>query len=318
MRSFVLACAPVALCLLACSDDDATGSGGSPTSSATTVNPTVGSTTTSSSMSTSSTGTGGEGGAAPLDVTIQFRAVVGDEDLACETDYPGLGAEGGTTQVSDFRFYVHDVRLVTSDDTEVPVELEQDGTWQVDNVALVDFENAAGACAGGTTQTRDVITGTVPAGDYTGIRFRVGVPAELNHEDVTTSPSPLNLTALFWSWGMGHIHLSAVTSTTNGGPANQHFVHLGSTGCTGDPEQGQMVTCTTPNRPEFSFDGFNPATSVIVADLAELVAASNLATEIGCHSFPDTPACTEPFDRLGIDYATGQMTPATQVFFRVE
>lgn len=316
MRSFVLAfSASTALLLAACSDDDGTGSGGSPTSSATTVNPTVGST---SSATSTSTGTGGEGGAPSLDVTLQFRAAVGAEDLACNTDYPGIGAEGGTTQVSDFRFYVHDVRLVTSDDTEVPVQLEQDGIWQVENVALLDFENASGACAGGTTEMRDIVTGTVPAGDYTGLRFRVGVPAELNHEDVTTSPSPLNLTALFWSWGMGHLHLAAATSTADGGPANQHFVHLGSTGCTGDPEQGQMVTCTNPNRPEFSFDGFDPGTGVVVADLAELVEASNLLTEVGCHSFPNTAACLEPFDRLGIDYETGGMTPDTQVFFRAE
>lgn len=317
MRSLVLACVPFAVHLVACGDDT-TGTGGAPTSSATSVHPTI-SSTSSSSISTGMDGGGGAGGEAPLDLTIQFQGAFGTEQAACGTSYPGAGLDTGTTELSDFRIYVHDVRLVrASDDEEVPVELEQDGVWQVETVALIDFEDATGACAGGTAQTRTVITGTVPPGDYDGIKFRVGVPVELNHEDVTTSPSPLNLTALFWSWGMGHIHLAAVTSSANGGPANQHFVHLGSTGCTGDPEMGQMVTCTNPNRPEITLDGFDPVTGVVVADLQELLAGSHLATEIGCHSFPGTPACVEPFDRLGIDYATGTMTPETQVFFRVE
>jgi uncharacterized repeat protein (TIGR04052 family) len=317
MRFLVAACLPFLVASVACGDDSS-GSGGDPTSSATNVSPVVSSSSASTTGSSGGGGEGGGGGGAPVDVTIQFEAVVGQEALACGTTYTGVGAEGGDTQISDFRFYVHDVRLVTSADVEVPLTLEQDGVWQVENVALVDFEDATGACQGGTTPTRTVVTGTVPAGEYDGIRFRVGVPAELNHEDVTASPSPLNLTALFWSWGFGHIHLSAVTSTADGGEPNQHFVHLGSTGCTGNPEMGEEVMCTSPNRPELAFDGFDPATSVIVADLSELVATSNLLTEIGCHSFPGTPACTSPFANLGIDYDTGGMTPETQVFFRVE
>ena len=56
------------------------------------------------------------------------------------------------------------VRLVKADGSEVPVTLTQDGLWQVDDVALLDFENATGACANGTEETRDVVEGTVPAG----------------------------------------------------------------------------------------------------------------------------------------------------------
>jgi hypothetical protein len=86
----------------------------------------------------------------------------------------------------------------------------------------------------------------------------------------------------------------------------------------GDPQLGEIVSCQNPNRPELSFDTFDPGRSVVVADVAELVLNSNLVSELGCHSFPGADACIEPFEYLGIDYATGAMTPATQSFFRVE
>ena len=43
-----------------------------------------------------------------------------------------------------------------------------------------------GTCAGGTTATNTSIRGTYPAGSYTGIKFTVGVPFDLNHLDSTT------------------------------------------------------------------------------------------------------------------------------------
>jgi len=53
-----------------------------------------------------------------------------------------------------------------------------------------------------------------------------------------------------------------------------------------------------------------------VLDAATLLESSHLGTEVGCHSFPDTPACVAPFDALGLDYATGETTPETQAVFR--
>jgi len=252
-------------------------------------------------------------------LTIAFEARVGDELAACGTTYSGLGLEPSDVKLNDLRFYVHDIRLVDGEGNEVAVELEQDGIWQVENVALLDFEDGTDACSGGTAETNTSVVGTVPAGDYQEIRFRLGVPFELNHADVATSPSPLNITTLFWTWGFGHLFFAAVTEATpiDGGEANQHFVHLGSTGCTGDPELGEVVSCTNPNRPELELTGYEVGTSTIVLDLQPLLAQSKLLTELGCHSFPDTPACEAPFDALGIDYSTGELTP-TQSIFTVE
>lgn len=263
-------------------------------------------------------GEGGEGGGVgPMSLELQFAARVGSEDAACGSVYTDLGLEPGDVELSDLRFYVHDIRLVDARGAETPVELEQDGVWQVENVALLDFEDATGACTDGTAELNSVVRGTVPAGEYVGVRYRLGVPFELNHENVATSPSPLNISTLYWVWAFGHIFFSTITTMTPeaGAEANPHFVHLGSTGCTGDPELGEEVSCSNPNRPEFNFDtGFDPATSTIVLDIAPLLAQSNLGSEIGCHSFPDTPACTAPFEALGLDYATGELTDTQTIF----
>ena len=51
---------------------------------------------------------------------------------------------------------------------------------------------------------RDRIIGTVPQGKYTMLKFTLGIPLALNHEDSTLAPSPLNLTRLWWSRLFGY------------------------------------------------------------------------------------------------------------------
>ena len=96
---------------------------------------------------------------------------------------------------------MHDVRLVDADGGEWPVTLDDDDLWQTDAVALLDFEDKTGTCANGTTPTNTVVKGTYDTGhdtvDFTGLRFKVGVPFALNHGDAATAPSPLNLSGLF-------------------------------------------------------------------------------------------------------------------------
>src|SRR5690606_25468578 len=97
------------------------------------------------------------------------------------------------------------------------------GLWQHENLALLDFEDKTGACANGTTPTNTSVRGTVPPGSYVGLAFDVGVPAALNELDAASSetPSPLNLTAMYWSWTTGYKYLRVdVARTAPLGPFN--------------------------------------------------------------------------------------------------
>jgi uncharacterized repeat protein (TIGR04052 family) len=242
---------------------------------------------------------------------IDFEARVGVRPFECGAIYRAIGSEATEVEPIDFRFYVHDVALVAADGHEVPLALADDGEWQYQGVALLDFEDFTGACQDGTAETRTFVRGRAPAGTYTGVAFSLGVPESLNHQDLTALPAPLNLSGLYWSWGLGHVFM-AVGSRAG---AHELHVHVGSTGCAGDPAAGDTVTCDRPNRTRYVITGFDPTTDKLVADWGAILAGSPLASADSCHSFP-ADSCPAPFAAVGIDFATGAPA-AAQTFLRV-
>ena len=162
--------------------DTASGSTGSSTDPTNPSDPTTDPSTSSSSTtdegtsstSVADTGSGSESGSesgssssstgeALRDVTIQFAGRINGVDAACDTDYMGVGSAMSDAQIRDFRLYVSNIRLIDEDGNEVPVELEQDGVWQYENVALLDFEDASGLCADtGNADLNSTVVGTVP------------------------------------------------------------------------------------------------------------------------------------------------------------
>lgn len=282
-------------------------------------------------------------------VTIRFQAKVGDQVFRCGESYV-LGTPPTRVTPTDFRFYVSDVALVNAAGQAVPVTLEQDGKWQYQSVALLDFEDKSGACANGTPEMRDRIVGTVPPGDYRSLRFTLGVPFELNHADATLAASPLNLTSLWWNWQGGYkflrIDLAMATPMPAGGhSAPTHHakgdqgdtshgkphptghesqagfaIHLGSTACHAASPLQPATRCDNPNRAVVSLP-FNLTQDTVIADLAALVASTNLAmnqphTPAGCMASPDDRDCLGIMHNLGLPFQ-GQSSPG-QVFFRVE
>jgi uncharacterized repeat protein (TIGR04052 family) len=255
--------------------------------------------------------------AQPQPVSIQFKAVVGDAALACGKSYPNIGTTKSTISPRDFRFYIHNVRLLDHSGKEVPVELKQDEKWQLDNLALLDFENATGSCANGTPDTNAAITGAVPPNHYTGLRFTLGVPFEKNHTDLTKMPSPLNLTALAWVWNAGRKFARLDFSST--GAPRGYAIHLGSTGCTPSETKTTIPTnCSEPNRLEVTLPNFDPASDVVIADLATLLQDSDVDKAgkmmSGCMSGHSTPACAPLFSNLGLPFPNQPLKP--QTFFR--
>lgn len=257
------------------------------------------------------------GSLAQQSVSIQFRATVGSEDLACGKSYANVGTTKSTISPRDFRFYVHNVRLLDAAGKETPVELKQDDKWQLDNVALLDFENATGSCRNGTPDLNAAVVGSVPAGKYAGLRFTLGVPFEKNHTELTKMPPPLNLTAMAWVWNAGRKFARLDFSST--GVPRGYAIHLGSTGCTPDDSQSTVPTkCAEPNRLEVNLPGFDPARDVVIADLGALLQDSNVDQGgnmmSGCMSGPQTPACGPLFSNFGLPFP-GQPT-RQQTFFR--
>lgn len=283
-------------------------------------------------------GGGGGGGDAvapaptgPKSITIDFAAKAGTQDVKCGTAITGLGTGKVSAQLHDLRFYVSNVALVNDKGESVPVTLDVN-EWQNKDVVLIDLEDASGACAdAGTKAMNPQIKGTVPAGTYTGVKLTVGVPASLNHTDYAVATKPMDVQALAWSWQAGRKFAQIEVNPAGGvvrpspaAPGTTFYVHLGSTGCTGNPVTGETVSCARPDRMDFSLSSFNVATQKVVLDLAALYAGTNLNADLGgaagCMSGATDPECDAIFKVLALDLTTGKPINggSGQTLFRVE
>jgi uncharacterized repeat protein (TIGR04052 family) len=289
---------------------------------------------------------------ADMKIEIPFEVQIGGQPLSCAASYADIGTTKSTVQVADFRVYVSNFRMIGADGSEVPVALDNDGTWQLDGTALLDFEDGTGTCLNGTVETNMVVRGTVPDGEYAGLLFDIGVPFAQNHGDPTLAASPLNLTAMFWSWQAGYKFIK-IDMATSGQPLPPPMkmgmasgdmasgdmakaddapkmdmsgpmgweIHLGSTGCASDSQTtSPKDLCANPNRMAIRLDGFMPGMEgmdKVVLDPAPVLAAANVdvnakETMPGCMAFPGDADCPPVMAALGLSYEGA--APGAQVF----
>jgi uncharacterized repeat protein (TIGR04052 family) len=276
-------------------------------------------------------------------IKLRFAGAVNGVAFACGKNYPNIGTTKSTITPSDFRFFVSTVELLTLEGKAVPLALDQDGVWQHENVALVDLEDGSGPCSNGTKAMHAEVSGSAPRGNYSGVRFTMGVPFELNHGDPTIAPSPLNITAMFWSWQGGYKFLKADMNSTglaakpamhkmasghgsqsghDDGEASGFSVHLGSTLCAAASRTESPSACKNPNRVTVSIAKFDLAKNVVVADLGAILSSANVDhntpnTSPGCMSFPKDGDCPAVMSALGLVY-DGAAPAGGQRFFGVK
>lgn len=212
--------------------------------------------------------------AATQAVELRFVAEVNGQPFECGQSYKNIGTTRSTITPSDFRMYVSQVQLTTADGKTVPVQLTQDKTWQLEGIALLDFENGQGPCRNGTLPMNTVIRGSVPAGQYKGVIFTVGVPFDLNHGDPTVAPAPLSSTAMFWNWQGGYKFIKFDTASS------------------GRP---QIVA------------NFDVNKNQVVVDIGKVLTGANVdvnapKTSPGCMSFPNDPDCPAIMNAMGLAY----------------
>jgi uncharacterized repeat protein (TIGR04052 family) len=254
-------------------------------------------------------------------ITLRFAAKVGDAPFSCDGSFEGIGTTKSTLKPLDFRMYVHDVRLVRADGSEAALSLEQDGQWQRDDIAFLDFEDGGGTCETGSPETRTEIRGEAPAGDYVGVKFILGIPAEDNHLDAATAPAPFNIPGMWWSWKGGYkfVRMDFITTAN---PA--YRFHLGATECEGTTTEG--FSCLRANNIEIGLNGFDPRASTVVFDVASFYSSSDLDLQrdpetdnvSGCMAFEGDPECPAVFTALGWDLEGERPASAPQKAFRVE
>ena len=110
------------------------------------------------------------------------------------------------------------------------------------------------------------------------------------------------------------------SQTSQQSSSNTFLVQIGSTGCA-EEARSNLFGCANPNRPQIVLSDFVPEKNVVIADLAELLSQTNLAsnqanTPVGCTSDPEDGDCQEIIQNLGLPF---NGAPAQeQVFFWVD
>lgn len=228
--------------------------------------------------------------AIPQAVNLNFEALANGQTLVTGSN---ITADSRTVQFRDFRLYISEVKLVKADGTTVDVTLSTDNVWQSNGVALVDLETTQ------TTETNTKVTGTAPAGSYTGVQFSVGVPEALNHLDRTNQAAPLNNGAMYWSWTGGYKH-SKIEFTYNG--TDWTSLHVGSTTCSGAPNYGN---CSKKFRASIQLTGqFNSNNQKVSFDVDKLLNGHTYGAMGMC--MPGTGApCDTLVQAFGLNISSG-------------
>lgn len=252
-------------------------------------------------------------------MAISFAAKLGNDRVACGMPLAGLGANERDASLRDLRFFVHDVQLIDDRGKRVPVALPDDGLWQYQNVTLIDLEDATGDCQNGSPETNALVLGKVPEGKYTGVFFRIGVPAPLSHGDPASYRPPLYGSAMHWGWTLGYkffrLELDLQASETES--ASSYEVHVGADTCS--THNGQ-INCARENIAAVELAAFDNERDKIVLDLAALLSGSQLAERPddenvpGCASKIADRDCDPVFEAFGLDAKNGKPEGTQSIF----
>jgi len=260
---------------------------------------------------------------------IRFHLSSGDQPVTCDKPLAGFTGKGAPVRLRDARLYVSEIQLTNEQNISIPLILPP-SQWQSRETALLDFEDGSETCKGGTSGLHTVVDGSLPKGRYKGLTFTVGVPVlgldkqgktySPNHSDTVSAPPPLDNQAMGWSWQLGRKFIKIEVMPTggisrpNGSMASVWTVHLGSTGCKGNPVNNEAVSCTRSNRIVITLPEFEPGNQVVGIDLDKLFQGSDLTTDkgmaSGCMSAPGDPECQPLFESLGLNIESGNSNPS--------
>jgi uncharacterized repeat protein (TIGR04052 family) len=277
-------------------------------------------------------------------LSIQFAAQANGGDVKCGAvnEVSNLGTTNKTAQIQDLRFYISNLKLINSKGEAVAVSLTPND-YQDFGVALLDFEDATGVCAGDAKLNTSIV-GKVKSDTYTGIQFTLGVPdtgtdstgksIALNHSQLSVITKPLDIAAMDWGWQLGRKFAKIEFQPTDGvvnqkGTADlsddsvvkSWVVHIGATGCTGSDATG--YSCTNPNLANITLNSFDVSKQKVVLDVSALLAQSDISLNkekdaVGCMSGTTDKECPALFEAFGLDLATGNAsTTKTQTVFKV-
>ncbi len=222
-------------------------------------------------------------------IEIPFVLNFHNQTIACGNAIDGLA-------LKDFRFYLHNVEFQTRDGQWQALTLASDSRWQDGTTALIDFEDASAGCELGNPAVNSVVKGHLKPGDYSAMRFTIGVPFAANHQNPLTAKAPLNESSMHWHWQSGYKFVRAEFNYHD----QSRRVHLGSLQCIGEIDN--ITQCKQPNRPTITLEHFIPGVNAVAISLDELFASNTeLQSKLTCMGDDENPWCRSALNWLGLN-----------------
>ncbi|GAB3029396.1 hypothetical protein GCM10027098_28110 [Bowmanella dokdonensis] len=213
-------------------------------------------------------GCGFLGGAQKLQVELRYQG----RHVPCGTS---LNMQGGGWYIEHSKFYLSQIQ---NEDGE-PLDLA-DNQWQTGETALISIEQKDCWRDGEMAGNHEVRFGPeVDLSEVKRLRFVLGLPFELNHQNPLTQPSPLNLSSMFWTWQSGHKFARFELRSV----ADSWAFHLGSTGCEADSKlRSPAQPCSNPNLIEFDLPRPAGSGNTLVFHLDRLLEGITLNRDNSC------------------------------------
>lgn len=238
----------------------------------------------------------------PSEQAIRFEAVLGGEPAACGTKARDVGSVPTNVDLLDLRLFVSQFEALFDDGTAEPIVLTTDATYQGGVSALLDFENGAGTCRGGTPSTHTAVLGTFRP-DAVGLRFTLGLPDDVNQGPITatTQPPTRDAADLLLNDPTGFVALQLELAVPGQGlwPVRLHDVVTSNPG-SGVTNRVQAIAV------DVELTAFDVATDAIRLDLDTLLSDTNFGlsqqvpTLDGCQMTTGDADCAGIFRHWGL------------------
>jgi hypothetical protein len=177
---------------------------------------------------------------------------------------------GQVHRFSELKYVISNIRLVKADGTEIPYNIN-------------DLDNGATIVNQSNPTTLNYVLSNIPSGEYSQIKFGLGVRSDLNTLDQVSFPNFYNAagandTAMMWEWGTGYrfTKIEGFYDTDN----KEMSIHTGSTveGTNGDEStytQGvDAYRDIVLNLPTHAVVGSSAPKIVIKADFDKLLSGN--------------------------------------------
>jgi uncharacterized repeat protein (TIGR04052 family) len=240
--------------------------------------------------------------------TLTFTPTYERQSLGCFT--PFIHKEK-MWQYSQLQFFISNVEVKNHHGQWQNIPLSEN-KYQSDNVALLGeycqattinhatIEKAANQIDQGHWQL--LFEQPLALSNISQLRFTLGVPFSLNHQNPLLQKSPLNVPNMFWVWQTGHKFFRLDMEEVNNLDQKDNWLfHLGSTGCKAPSAlRAPKQRCDKGNQVSITLDIAGKEFEKVSLDLAQLFSGLMITEENSCQSGSYNDSCLPLFKNIGL------------------